>query len=338
MEGPYRDLGNGFARLLGAEGARRSPGRIHYVEDALHELLRNSRDAGARNIYVASSLRARRYRALVVVDDGQGFPESHRHLIFEPGVTTRHLDPVPPGSEGDLPHGAGLSLYHVKNAALSSEVLSTSSPTAIKIIFDTHTLPEKSLQAGSRTSKTNLLATTTKFSANLSVPQSRIFHASPANILARLLKDHIILMSINDTNRVNKSGLQDVKIKNSKHVIKKGSQAHSIRDAASALGVEVSLRTVQRVIAGEVPAAREISSRSPGGAGGGRLMGSREARSEGSGGTILSISNDELAEIRGILRRAAASSYLELAGLEFEARPGEVILRGRVYEPEEEYE
>jgi len=332
VEGPYRDLGNGFARLLGAEGARRSPGRIHYVEDALHELLRNSRDAGARNIYVASSLRARRYRALVVMDDGQGFPESHRHLIFEPGVTTRHLDPVPPGSEGDLPHGAGLSLYHVKNAALSSEVLSISSPTAIKIIFDTHTLPEKSLQAGSRPSKTNLLATTTKFAANSSAPQPRIFHASPANILARLLKDHIILMSINDTN------LQDVKIKNSKHVIKKGSQAHSIRDAASALGVEVSLRTVQRVIAGEVPAAREISSRSPGGAGGGRLMGSREARSEGSGGTILSISNDELAEIRGILRRAAASSYLELAGLEFEARPGEVILRGCVYEPEEEYE
>ena len=110
-----------------------------------------------------------------------------------------------------------------------------------------------------------------------------------------------------------------------------------IRKAASALGLEVSLRTVQRVVAGEVPAASEISS-SSGGVGGSSLVVSREARSEGSGGPILSVGNDDLAEIRGVLRRAASSSYLELSGLEFEARPGEVILRGRVYEPEEEYE
>lgn len=331
MEGPYRDLGNGFARLLGAEGARRSPGRILYVEDALHELLRNSRDAGARNIYVASSLRARRYRTLVVIDDGQGVPETHRHLIFEPGVTTRHLDPVPSNLEGDLPHGAGLSLYHVKNAALSSEVLSTSSPTAIKIIFDTHILPEKSLQAGSRPSKTNLLATITKFAANPSIPQPRIYHASPASILALLLKNHIIQIKMNDNRG-------DARIKNSGGDVQRGSQAREIREAASALGLEVSLRTVQRVVAGEIPAAKCISSSSGGGVRGGSRVGSREARSEGLGGPILSIGNDDLAEIRDVLRRAASSSYLELAGLDFDARPGEVIIRGRVYEPEEEYE
>ncbi len=329
MEGPYRDLGSGFARLLGAEGARRSPGRIYYVEDALHELLRNSRDAGARNIYVASSLRARRYRTLVVMDDGQGLPETHGHLIFEPGVTTRHLDPIPPGPEGDLPHGAGLSLYHVKNAALSSEILSTSSPTAIKIVFDTHTLPEKSLQAGSRPSKTNLLATTTKFAPTPFTPQPRIYHASPASILARLLKDHII--------QIGRDGSREgVRIKSIEST-NKGSQARGVREAASALGLEVSLRTVQRVVAGDVSAAREISP-SPGGLRGGNRVGSGEARSEGPGGPILSIGNDDLAEIRSVLRRAAASSYLGLAGLDFEARPGEVILRGRVYEPEEEYE
>ncbi len=47
MEGPYRDLGAGFARLTGVEGARRSPSRLTHVEDALLELLRNARDAGA---------------------------------------------------------------------------------------------------------------------------------------------------------------------------------------------------------------------------------------------------------------------------------------------------
>ncbi len=100
----------------------------------------------------------------------------------------------------------------------------------------------------------------------------------------------------------------------------------------------MSLRTVQRVVAGEVPAAKDISLSSGGVVRGGRRVGSREARSEGPGGPILSISKDDLAEIRSVLRRAASSSYLEFAGLDFDARPGEVIIRGRVYEPEEEYE
>ena len=56
MEGPYRDLGAGFARLTGVEGARRGPSRITHVEDALLELARNSRDAEAQNINVASTL------------------------------------------------------------------------------------------------------------------------------------------------------------------------------------------------------------------------------------------------------------------------------------------
>jgi hypothetical protein len=36
--------------------------------------------------------------------------------------------------------------------------------------------------------------------------------------------------------------------------------------------------------------------------------------------------------------RAAGASFLELADLGAEARPGEVILRARVYEREDEYE
>ncbi len=94
MEGPYRDLGAGFARLTGPEGARRGPSRITHVEDALLELARNARDASATSIYVASTLTDRRYRTLTVIDDGHGIPDSHKDLILEPGVTTRHLSPV----------------------------------------------------------------------------------------------------------------------------------------------------------------------------------------------------------------------------------------------------
>jgi hypothetical protein len=318
VEGPYRDLGSGFARLLGAEGLRRSPARIRCVEDALLELLRNSRDAGARGIYVASSLRSRRYRQLVVVDDGRGIPDTHRRLIFEPGVTTRHLTPVSyddarSDAEAGTLHGAGLSLYHIKNAATLAEVLSSSAPTSIKVVFDTRALPEKSLQSNAHSSKTNLPATLARFARQASPQAPRFYHASPARVLARLLKDRIIRLD-------------------------EPADAGRLRQEAAGLGLEVSLRTVQRVLAGEVPAAEEVAS----GSGDGRRAFGREAgrgtRRSGSGGPILSVGAEDLAQISAVLRRAARSSYLDLEGLDVEKRPGEVVLRARVYEPEEVYE
>ena len=310
MEGPYRDLGNGFARLLGVEGLRRSPAKLRSVEDALFELLRNSRDANAKNIYVASSLKYRRYRALTVIDDGQGIPETHKHLVFEPGVTTRHLDPGQ--NEDDLLHGAGLSLYHIRNAALYAQVFSASSPTAVKVVFDTLSFPERSLQSGSRPSKTNLLATLARFADQAASPEApRLYHAPPARILARLLKDRIIHHESNQG-----TGL--------------------FRKTARELGLEVSLRTVQRVISGEILAASEVvggAHRDEGAATTGRAT-----RRNGSGGPILSLGAEDLADITDVLRRAARSSYLELAALDVEKRPGELVFRARIYEPEEDYE
>lgn len=326
MEGPYRDLGAGFARLSGVEGLRRSPGRIRSVEDALFELLRNSRDAGARNVYVASSLGARRYRHLVVIDDGRGIPETHKHLVFEPGVTTRHLNPVPEAPAQDLPrthapHGAGLSLYHVKNVALSAEVLSASSPTAIKVVFDTRYLPEKRLQSNARPSKTNLLATLTRFLAESGPNPPRLYHASPSRILSRLLNHRIIQTSQESQEGQGNDG-----------------EARLVREAALGLGLEVSLRTVQRVLADGIPAAGEIATSNVYGGRGEAGEKTLVAGRDDPRGPILSVGAEDLAEIRAVLGRAAESSYLELAGLDVEARPGEVILRARVYEREDEYE
>lgn len=325
MEGPYRDLGAGFARLSGVEGLRRSPGRLRFVEDALFELLRNSRDAGASNVYVASSLGARRYRHLVVIDDGHGIPETHKHLVFEPGVTTRHLNPVPevPTQEErpqtHAPHGAGLSLYHVKNAALSAEVLSASSPTAIKVVFDTRSVPEKRLQSNARPSKTNLPATLTRFLAESGPNPPRLYHASPSRILSRLLKNRIIQISQESQGN--------------------GGDAPRVWEAAVPLGLEVSLRTVQRVLGGGgISAAGEVTVDS---VSEGRDVGGEKsfvAKQDDLGGPILSVGAEDLAEIRAVLGRAAGSSYLELAELDVEARPGEVILIARVYEQEDEYE
>lgn len=307
MEGPYRDLGAGFARLTGVEGARRGPSRIGHVEDALAELLRNARDAGARNVLVASTLTRRRFRTLTVIDDGHGIPDAYVNLVFEPGVTTRHLDPVvDPSAARAAPHGAGLALYHIREAALSAEVLSPSSPTAIRATFDTKILPERALQSGTRPSKSNLRAVLQTFAQNLP-PQSpaKIFHGPPARVLATLLHNHIIQTS---------------------------GGAGELRALSGRIGLEVSLRTVQRVLRGDVAPLGPVSP----GSGGGAIAGARRAM-EG-GGPVLELGDEETAGIADILRRAARAGYLEIEDVRLESRPGEISVRARVYEPEEEYE
>jgi hypothetical protein len=303
LEGPYRDLGSGFARLTGPEGARRNPSRLRHVEDALAELVRNARDAGATTIYVASTLKGRRYRTLTVIDDGAGVPETHRDLIFEPGVTSRHLRPVA-DPDDPAPHGAGLSLYHLKNAAVSAELLSASSPTVIKATFDTRTLPERALQSGSRPSRSNLLATLRRFASKPASPNLHL--GSPARILATLLRNRIIQTSESPAD---------------------------LRVAAAGIGLDLSLRTAQRVWRGEVRPVGAVQA--PGG--GGREY-ERRAKPVGVEGPLLALGEDDRGEIAAILRRAARASYLELGNLELESRPGEISMRARVYEPEEDYE
>jgi Histidine kinase-, DNA gyrase B-, and HSP90-like ATPase len=308
VEGPYRDLGSGFARLTGPEGARRNPSRLRYVEDALLELLRNARDAGATSIYVASTLKSRRYRTLTIIDDGGGIPETHKDLIFEPGVTSRHLHPVPDPS--GAPHGAGLSLYHIKNAAIEARLTSASAPTALRFTFDTHTLPERTLQSGSRPSRSNLQATLVSFAHN---SRPSLYHGPPARILATLLKNRII------------------------HPCETTAE---LRRRALGLGLELSLRTVQRVWRGEVRSVGAVAPARARDDTGRKKRGDRRKIEDGpiEDGPVLVVGEEERGAVADILRRAARASFLEVGELQLESRPGEISVRVRVYEPEENYE
>ena len=109
------------------------------------------------------------------------------------------------------------------------------------------------------------------------------------------------------------------------------------------VGIEVSGRTAQRVLSGNVSAAVPVRL----GAG---VLGSRRSRPEsrsekggrGSGaqlpGERLSLEAEEISEIRAILERAARARYLEIEGFELGERPGEIYFKARVYEPEDEYD
>jgi histidine kinase/DNA gyrase B/HSP90-like ATPase len=307
MEGPYRDLGSGFARLTGLEGARRGPSRITHVEDALLELARNARDAGASGIYVASTLKNKRYRTLTVIDDGHGIPEPYRDLILEPGVTTRHLDPVTdPADPLRAPHGAGLALYQIRARSLATTVLSPSNPTAIRTTFDTNTLPERALQSETRPSRSNLRATLQSFAHTTTPHKPNLYYGPPARILATLLHNRIIHRERDST------GMWEV---------------------ASGLGLGMSRRSVQRVLRGEVRFLAPIS-----GAGGGGEARGGVARRVGDGdGPVFRLGDEESDRIADILRRAARAGYLEVEDLRFESRPGEISITARVYEPEDEY-
>jgi hypothetical protein len=64
----------------------------------------------------------------------------------------------------------------------------------------------------------------------------------------------------------------------------------------------------------------------------------RRAVGRPDGGPVLELGEEESARIADILRRAARAGYMEVEELRFESRPGEISLRARVYEPEEQYE
>src|SRR5450756_1445522 len=140
-------LPHGFVRLKVAEAERRQAQQdIRSVEDIVRELVRNARDAGARNIFVASQKEKGRYRRLTVIDDGSGIPGDMHGLVFEPRVTSKSED-----FEEDRygVHGRGMALFSIKSRAMQTQIVSSQPGrgTVISVGVDTKKVPERSDQA-----------------------------------------------------------------------------------------------------------------------------------------------------------------------------------------------
>ncbi len=141
------DLGNGYVRLKISEAERRQALQdINCVEDIIVELLRNSRDAGSKNIFIGTKKIEDKRRKIYFIDDGNGIPPNLQKLIFESRVTSKLENGVkdPYGF-----HGRGMALFSIKlNVDDISIVFSDKSKGAsFYIDIDLLKIPEKKDQS-----------------------------------------------------------------------------------------------------------------------------------------------------------------------------------------------
>lgn len=141
------DLGNGYVKLKISEAERRQALQdIHTVEAIIIELLRNSRDASSKNIFIGTKKIGDNRRVIYCIDDGDGIPPKFHNLIFQARVTSK-LDDGIKDSYGF--HGRGMALFSMKLTA--DEVRITFSDhlkgTSIYIDVNLEIIPEKKDQA-----------------------------------------------------------------------------------------------------------------------------------------------------------------------------------------------
>jgi hypothetical protein len=250
------DLGAGFVRLNTAEAERRQARHdIRQVEDIIIEMLRNSRDAGARHIFIAST-KVDKTRLLTVIDDGEGVPDRLAEQIFEARVTSK-LTSILEDQWGV--HGRGMALYSITQNT-DSFVLNaggTGLGAAFSLEVDTLTLKERADQStwpkverdeeGNPccvSGPKNLFRHIAEFA--LSHPSLKVYVGSPNEILATLClhgEDRL------DIHRDKEGGSTELP-----HCLRpaEADDPALLSACAQNLGLDVSVRSAYRIDSGEI--------------------------------------------------------------------------------------
>lgn len=251
------DYGNGFYRLRVSEAQRRQALQdIRSNEDVLLEMLRNARDSNASRVFVAS-FREEDKRHLVVIDDGEGIPESMHALIFEPRVTSK-LDSFHEDNWGV--HGRGMALYSIRENSEVARVRSSEigRGSAIEVVSDTSRLSERSdqstfpnfiLEESGRVSvrgPKNLLRIATEFALE-ERRALRVYFGSPVEILSTIYA--LGSLEIPENDRVFGVGRDAAPLW---LVPTYAFSEEELCAAASRIGLDVSTRSARRVIDGEL--------------------------------------------------------------------------------------
>ena len=141
------DLGDGYVRLKISEAERRQALQdINSVEDIIVEMLRNSRDAGSRNIFIWTKNIEDKRRKIYFIDDGGGIPPHLQNLIFESRVTSK-LENGKKDPYGF--HGRGMALFSIKLNVDDIRIIFSekSKGASFYIDIDLSKIPEKKDQS-----------------------------------------------------------------------------------------------------------------------------------------------------------------------------------------------
>jgi hypothetical protein len=253
-------FGDGYVRLKVSEAERRQAKHdIRSVEDIVVELLRNSRDAHARRIFVATG-REHDRRTLTVIDDGVGVPAQMVDRIFEPRVTSK-LESMVVDQWGV--HGRGMALFSIRSNTVEAEI-ACSEPhkgTAIAVITDSSQLSERADQStwpvverdergALRVARGphNIVRRITEFAVEH--PGIELYVGTPTDMVAT--------MSVVARRELDASELLFCDNLDKLPVWLRcaaAADAGELVDVATSLAVPISERTAHRVLGGELPAS-----------------------------------------------------------------------------------
>ncbi len=257
------DFGDGFVRLRISEAERRQAKHdIRSFEDVVVEALRNSRDAHARRIFLASS-REGDMRSLTVIDDGIGVPPHLHDRIFEPRVTSK-LETMVTDTWGV--HGRGMALFSIRENVLSARVAASDlhRGLSLTIVSDCNALSERADQStwpvvepaeeGGLTvvrGPHNIVRRVLEFACEH--PEVSVFLGTPTDAIATL-------------HAVGRGTLASADLLFCDDVTKlpvwqrpaAAADASELVEIAAGIGLAVSERTAHRVLAGELPALEPV--------------------------------------------------------------------------------
>jgi len=257
------NLGDGFVRLRISEAERRQAKHdIRSVEDVVIELLRNSRDAHASRIFVATG-REGDLRTLVVVDDGTGVPHHLQETIFEPRVTSK-LETMVTDTWGV--HGRGMALFSVRSNVVTARVASSEAHRglALHIVTDSNELTERADQSSWPVVERgedgqlavargphNIVRRMVEFAVER--PTLDVYFGSAAEIVATM---HTVARDELDTGELLfNDDLARLMVWQRPTT---AADAAELVELAGTLGLEISERTAHRILAGEIPALRTV--------------------------------------------------------------------------------
>lgn len=257
------NLGDGFVRLKVSEAERRQAKHdIRSAEDIVIELLRNSRDAHAQRIFVATT-REGDLRTLAVIDDGVGVPDTMAERVFEPRVTSK-LDTMVIDEWGV--HGRGMALFSIRSNTEEARITVTGphKGAAIRVVSNAAILSERADQStwpqlerdesGSlRVARGphNLVRRVVEFA--LEHPGIDVYLGSPTEILSTL--HEVARTSLDPSELLFCDDLGRLAVWTRPAA---ASDAGELTDTAEELGIPISERTAHRVLAGEITALRTV--------------------------------------------------------------------------------